>query len=152
MAAKQAWDTGAEPPVWRPPTQTLQMLPDVWEEHPKVEVSAEIHGPFAVYKDITGIGYTLGHVASRYPMATGFATKDDAIEASKQAAASSIDWSYSNENRAESQRHELQSRGRAGDQAQTGGPALEPTEGREHGRAGVDATGRRSDVCLTHGP
>ena len=97
FAAKQAWGgTGAVPPVWRPPTQTLQMLPDVWEEHPKVAVSAEIHGPFAVYKDITGIGYTLGHVASQYPMATGFATKDDAIEASKQAAASSVDWSYSN--------------------------------------------------------
>lgn len=95
LAAKQAWDTGAEPPVWRPPTQTLQMLPDVWEEHPKVEVSAEIHGPFAVYPDINGIGYTLGHVASQYPMATGFATKDDAVAASQEAAASSVDWSYS---------------------------------------------------------
>ena len=97
LAAKQAWGgTGAVPPVWRPPTQTLQMLPDVWEEHPKVEVTAEIHGPFAVYKDIKGIGYTLGHVASQYPMATGFATKDDAVAASQEAAASSVDWSYSN--------------------------------------------------------
>ena len=95
LAAKQAWGTGAEPPVWRPPTETLQMLPDVWEEHPKVAVTAEIHGPFAVYKDIKGIGYTLGHVASQYPMATGFATKADAVAASTEAAASSVDWSYS---------------------------------------------------------
>ena len=96
-AAKLAWSSGAKPPVWQPPTQTLSMLPDVWEEHPKVAVTAEeIHGPFAVYKDIKGIGYTLGHVASQYPMATGFATKQDAVAASTEAAASSVDWSYSN--------------------------------------------------------
>ena len=70
------------------------MLPDVWEEHPKVAVQAEVHGPFAVYTDINGIGYTLGHVASQYPMATGFATKADAVAASTEAAASSVDWSY----------------------------------------------------------
>lgn len=73
----------------------IQVMPNVVDEQNKKAVEAEVVGSFALHPDLGGHGWTLTHVASGYPMATGFKTKEDAQEGLKLAAAAKVDWDYS---------------------------------------------------------
>lgn len=77
-----------------PPLVTIQAMPNVFDETHKQPIEAEVHGPFALHPDVCGHGWTLTHVASGYPMATGFKTKTDAQQGLQLAAASDVDWGY----------------------------------------------------------